>query len=58
MVVKVLITTHYFPEFNEAEFLAAVGSCLGLWLGLGVVHIVDIFATTTVQFCARQCGWK
>ena len=50
------VKTNYFPEFNDAEFLAAIGSGLGLWLGLGVVHILDIFMTKTFQFCGRQFG--
>ena len=56
--LQVRVTTNYFPKFSPEELLATVGSCVGLWLGLGVVHIMDIFVTTAGQFFSEQLGWK
>ena len=39
---KVTITTFYFPKFNIADFLSALGGSMGLWLGLGVVQTFEI----------------
>ena len=58
MFLQVRVTTNYFPKFSSEELLATVGSCLGLWLGLGVVHILDILVTTVGQFFSRQLGWN
>ena len=46
-LVQVQITRKYLPKFDPTEFLATVGGCLGLWLGLGVVHIVEIIVATS-----------
>ena len=54
---QVRVITNYFPKFSPEELLATVGSCLGLWLGLGVIHIVDLFVTAAAQFFRRQFGW-
>ena len=56
--LKVRVTTNYFPKFSPEELLATVGSCVGLWLGLGVVHIMDILVTTAGQFFSKLLSWK
>ena len=52
--LQVLVTEHYFPNFSLEELLATVGSCLGFWLGLGVIHIMDLLVTAISTFFARQ----
>ena len=54
--LQVRVINNYFPKFSVEERLATVGSCLGLWLGLGVIHIVDLFVTAAAQFFRRQFG--
>ena len=53
---QVKVINNYFPKFSPEELLATVGSCLGLWLGLGVIHIFDLFVTAAAQFFRRQFG--
>ena len=36
------MTTHYFPKFSSSRLLALLGSCMGLWLGLGVVQLAEV----------------
>ena len=52
--LQVRVTEHYFPNFSPEELLAAVGSSLGLWLGLGVIHIMDLFVTAVSIFFKRE----
>ena len=52
--LQVLVTQHYFPKFSLEELLATVGSCLGFWLGLGVIHIMDLLVTAVSIFFKRQ----
>lgn len=40
--VKVSVTD--FAKFNKWEFLSEIGGSLGLWLGLGVVQMLEFFA--------------
>ena len=53
-VLQVLVTEHYFPNFSLEELLATVGSCLGFWLGLGVIHIMDLLVTAVSIFFKRE----
>ena len=48
------MTEHYFLNFSPEELLAAVGSSLGLWLGLGVIHIMELLVTAISTFFKRQ----
>ena len=36
---NVIITEAYIPEFSVPSFFASVGGALGLWLGVGLVHL-------------------
>ena len=36
------------------RLLATVGSCLGFWLGLGVIHIMELLVTAISTFFKRQ----
>ena len=38
---KVDMTIRDFPTFNFASFLASLGGTLGLWLGLGILQLID-----------------
>ena len=38
---KVDTTVRDFPTFNLSSFLASLGGALGLWLGLGMLQILD-----------------
>ena len=38
---KVDMTIRDFPVFNLSSFLASLGGTLGLWLGLGILQILD-----------------
>ena len=38
---KVDMTIRDFPPFNFSSFLASLGGTLGLWLGLGILQILD-----------------
>ena len=38
---KVDMTIRDFPPFNLSSFLASLGGTLGLWLGLGILQILD-----------------
>ena len=39
---NISITVFYFPDFSFAEFLSLLGGSMGLWLGAGVLQIVDV----------------
>ena len=38
--VSIVVTN--FPKFNAAYLLSACGGSMGMWLGVSVVHIVEI----------------
>ena len=38
---KVDTTIRDFPTFHFSSFLASLGGTLGLWLGLGIVQLLD-----------------
>ena len=42
---KVSIVITNFPKFNLALFLSSCGGSMGLWLGVGVVQIMEFVAT-------------
>ena len=42
---KVLVTRTDFPEFSLASFLSEVGGSMGLWLGLGMVQVMERLLT-------------
>lgn len=39
---EVDVTESYIPEFSVSVFLAELGGSLGLWLGVGVVQLLNI----------------
>ena len=46
---KVMVTYNYYPEFSLVEALASLGGSLGLWLGLGVLQLLQLLLTTLVS---------
>ena len=53
---KVDTTVRDFPTFNLSSLLASLGGALGLWLGLGMLQILDSILPTTcrdIQYCKR-----
>ena len=39
---KVEVTESYIPEFSISMFLAGLGGSVGLWLGVGVVQLLNL----------------
>ena len=39
---KVMVTYNYYPEFSLVEAMASLGGSLGLWLGLGVLQLLQL----------------
>ena len=37
----VTITESFYPDFERTEFLSKTGGAVGLWLGLGLVQLVE-----------------
>ena len=47
---KVDTTIRDFPAFNFSSFLASLGGSLGLWLGLGILQVLD---NVPITICNR-----
>ena len=45
---KVMVTYNYYPKFSPAEALASLGGSLGLWLGLGVLQLLQLILATSL----------
>ena len=43
---KVDTTIRDFPTFHFSAFLASLGGSLGLWLGLGILQVLDSIPVT------------
>ena len=39
---QVEVTESYIPEFSISMFLAGLGGSVGLWLGVGVVQLLNL----------------
>ena len=50
---KVMVTTNFYPKFNFVEVLAGLGGSLGLWLGLGVLQLLQLLLTTSLSFSRK-----
>ena len=46
----VTITEAFYPKFNLQGFLSNTGGAVGLWLGLGMVQLVQYFVTGAQMF--------
>ena len=49
----VTITEAFFPKFKLQKFLSDTGGAIGLWLGLGMVQLVQYFITGSQMFRAK-----
>ena len=50
---KVMVTTNFYPKFSLVEALASLGGSLGLWLGLGVLQLLQLLHTTCLSFFSK-----
>ena len=39
---RVSLTSSSFPSFNWSTYLAALGGAVGLWLGLGIMQLIQM----------------
>ena len=53
---KVDTTIRDFPTFHFSSFLASLGGTLGLWLGLGILQLLDSILITICKDmrCCRK----
>ena len=54
----VLITTTSFPQFNLDKALAELGGAMGLWLGVGVLQILEILSKRSIGKLGRRLGFS
>ena len=45
---KVMVTNNFYPNFSPVEALASLGGSLGLWLGLGVLQLLQLVLATSI----------
>ena len=38
---KVIVTESFYPKMSTSELFSNLGGVLGLWLGVGMIQIVD-----------------
>ena len=50
----VTITEAFYPEFDLQEFLSNTGGAVGLWLGLGMVQLVQYIVTGALMFRSNK----
>ena len=46
----VIITESFYPKFKLPKFLSDTGGAVGLWLGLGMVQLIQYFVTGAQMF--------
>ena len=50
---EVIISLSQYPDFNWTTFFTDLGGSLGLWLGLGVSQILEIFMKNIFKISAQ-----
>ena len=55
---KVMVTHNFYPKFSFVEALASLGGSLGLWLGLGVLQLLQLLITTCLSFFSTTFNKK
>ena len=48
-----MVETHSFPDMSLVEDLASVGGSMGLWLGLGVLQLLQLVVKNLFAVCTR-----
>ena len=51
---KVMVTNNFYPKFSFVEVLASLGGSLGLWLGLGVLQLLQHLLTICISLSSRK----
>ena len=50
---SLLVTRHFFPDPSLAEGLASLGGSMGLWLGLGVLQLLQLVTKNIIVLFAK-----
>ena len=50
---SLMVTKHSFPELSLVEDLVSVGGSMGLWLGLGVLQLLQLVVKNLFAVCTR-----
>ena len=50
----ILVTTTSFPEFSFSDALAKLGGAMGLWLGLGIMQVLEITLTIRQRLTCKS----
>ena len=50
---SLMVTRHSFPDASLAEGLASLGGSMGLWLGLGVLQLLQLVAKNVIVLFAK-----
>ena len=50
---SLLVTRHFFPDPSLAESLASLGGSMGLWLGLGVLQLLQLVTKNIIVLFAK-----
>ena len=50
----ILVTTTSFPAFSFSDALAKLGGAMGLWLGLGIMQVLEISLTIRQRLVCRN----
>ena len=50
---SLMVTRHFFPDPSLAEGLASLGGSMGLWLGLGVLQLLQLLTKNVIVLFAK-----
>ena len=53
---EVVISVSQFPDFNWTTFFTDLGGSLGLWLGLGVSQLLELFLRNIFKMSSQLSG--
>ena len=51
----ILVTTTSFPVFSFSDALAKLGGAMGLWLGLGIMQVLEISLSIRQRLLCKGC---
>ena len=55
LVQEVIVTESFYPAFSPLSFITMMGGALGLWLGVGAVHLVAYFLNAVHWVKIKLC---